>query len=153
MKIAPASSAEHVEIARRLFREYAEHIRVDLCFQGFERELAELPGAYGPPKGVLLLAWIDDAAIGCVGLRPCQSGTCEMKRLYVQPDRQGSGAGRALAERVIAEAVRLGYRAMVLDTLPVMESAIALYASLGFERRDPYYETPLKDTVFMEKTL
>lgn len=153
MKIAPALSAEHVEIARRLFREYAEYIRVDLCFQGFEQELAELPGAYGPPAGVLLLAWIDDAAIGCVGLRPHQSGACEMKRLYVQPDRQRSGAGRALAERVIAEAVRLGYRAMVLDTLPVMEPAIALYASLGFKRRDPYYETPLKDTVFMEKTL
>jgi GNAT superfamily N-acetyltransferase len=153
MDIVAASAPADVEAARRLFREYAAEIGVDLCFQGFGRELENLPGDYAPPGGRLLLAREGDEVIGCGALRPFRAGVGEMKRLYVLPAHRGSGAGRALAARLVADARAIGYRSMVLDTLPVMTAAIALYESLGFRRRDHYYDTPLAGTVFMELEL
>jgi len=144
---------EEVDTVRGLFREYAAEIEVDLCFQGFAQELANLPGDYAPPAGRLLLATQDGVIIGCGALRPLRPGVCEMKRLYVRPAHRGSGAGRALATRLVTEARDAGYRTIVLDTLPVMAAAIALYESLGFHRCTSYYDTPLAGTVFMERTL
>jgi ribosomal protein S18 acetylase RimI-like enzyme len=139
-----------MEIVRTLFKEYAASIGIDLCFQGFADELANLPGSYAPPRGRLMIASVDDAVAGCVALRPCEDGVCELKRMYVRPAFRGQGVGKRLAETIIAEARQIGYRCMRLDTLPSMTAATRLYESLGFVRRTAYYDTPLPETIFME---
>jgi len=153
VRIHRASSKEDIEIARELFREYADWLRADLCFQKFAEELAGLPGEYAPPRGRLLIACEGSEPIGCAALRPRQNNECEMKRLYVRPAFQGRGFGRRLAEEVIAQARAIGYSAIVLDTLPSMGIALRLYEALGFTRRSAYYATPLPETIFMELKL
>ncbi|KAK5682004.1 hypothetical protein LTR17_027442 [Elasticomyces elasticus] len=138
-----------------LFRAYAESLGIDLTFQDFSTELASLPGKYGAPKGVLLLARNNQyEAVGCVGLRPLpEPRYCEIKRLYVSPQGRGSGLGRVLAERVVHEAKAIGYEAMRLDTLPQMSAARSMYKSLGFREVEPYYRSPLEGSIFLELTL
>lgn len=154
LTIVPATTVRDVENVRALFREYERSLAVDLCFQGFDQEVASLPGAYAPPRGRLLIA-LDDAgeAAGCVALRPLGDEMCEMKRLYVRPSARGKSAGRSLATRVIDEARAAGYRTMRLDTLPVMREAHALYESLGFRRIAPYYPNPVPGAIYMERRL
>ena len=151
--ILHASTPEHYEAARGLFLEYAEELGVDLCFQGFDEELATLPGRYAPPSGRLLLALVDDAIVGCVGLRRIDDGTCEMKRMYLKPSHRGSGAGRLLADSIIEEARAMGYSAMRLDTLRSLRSARRIYAALGFREIDPYYDNPHGDVEYLELRL
>ena len=153
MNVIPAATGADVEQARRLFREYETSLGVDLCFQGFEQELAELPGKYAPPRGRLLLAVDDAAPAGCVALRPLDDAVCEMKRLYVRPPARGTRLGRLLAETIIGEARAIGYARMRLDTLPTMRDAIRLYRSLGFVEIALYYENPVVGTLFMERGL
>src|SRR5215470_988179 len=124
-------------VARRLVREYAASLNLDLGFQDFDREIASLPAEYGPPHGHFLLARLDGRFIGCGAFRRLSDVSCEMKRLYVVPDGRGTGAGRTMATALIAEAKRRGYTAMLLDTLPSMHDAHRLYASLGFEATAP----------------
>jgi ribosomal protein S18 acetylase RimI-like enzyme len=152
-RIRPASGPEDVDTARTLFREYADGLGVDLAFQGWERELRELPGDYAPPRGALFLAEREGQAVGCVALRPLDPPLCEMKRLYVRPAGRGTGLGRRLAEHVIAEARRLGYATMRLDTLPSMGDAQALYGRLGFREIAPYRYNPIVGTRFLELDL
>lgn len=149
-RIRPASGADDIETARTLFREYAAVLGIDLGFQDWERELGDLPGAYGPPRGALFLA--EDAAmiLGCVALRPLDSEACEMKRLYVRRQGRGRGLGRRLAEHAIAEGRRLGYARMRLDTLPTMSEAIALYRLLSFREIAPYRFNPVAGALFFE---
>ena len=148
------ASAEDLAQVRRLFRAYADWLAVDLCFQGFERELAELPGAYAPPAGRLLVARVGGEVAGCVGLRPLEPGVCEMKRLWVEPGFAGHGIGRALAEAIVEAARTIGYERMRLDTIPGrMPAAQRLYASLGFQEIPPYYDNPLAGVVMLELTL
>jgi ribosomal protein S18 acetylase RimI-like enzyme len=137
-------------LARDLFLEYQAWLDVDLCFQGFEAELASLPGGYAPPLGGLWFAQVD----GVVGLRPLETdGVAEMKRLWVRPDYRGLGLGRRLAETTVAAARSAGYRSLCLDTLPMMARAHGLYASLGFREAVPYYHNPLDGVVYLELDL
>lgn len=152
-KILTAKTTEHFEQARYLFQAYADWLQVDLSYQHFEQELTLIPQMYGPPHGKLLLAYVNDTAVGCVGVRPFKTTTCEMKRLYVNSDFQGLGIGRALAKQIIQEACTLGYESMVLDTLKRMQSARKLYQSLGFEKTSPYYENPLPEVIYLKMVL
>lgn len=139
---------------RRLFRQYVEELDFDLDFQNVEDELRALPGPYAPPEGVILLAKEDGETAGVVAVQPLdESGVCEMKRLYVRPARRGQGIGRTLAEAAVDAARHLGYDRMRLDTVASMTRARTLYRSLGFEERAPYYDNPLEDVVYMERTL
>jgi GNAT superfamily N-acetyltransferase len=151
--IVEAYSGAALEQVRTLFREYAVWIGVDLGFQGFDAELAGLPGDYAPPRGRLFLALHGAAAAGCAALHPWQGSVCEMKRLYVPERFRGLRLGRLLAERVIAAARELGYERMLLDTLPTMRAARGLYAALGFREVEPYRHIPIAGTSFMELDL
>ena len=149
-----ARTDAELEEVRRLFRAYARWLEVDLCFQGFEQELAELPGRYAPPAGRLLLARVAGEAVGAVGLRPLEPGICVMTRLWVEPGFGGRGIGRALAEAVVAAARTIGYERMRLDTIPArMPAAQHLYRSLGFAPIPPYYHNPLDGVVMLELRL
>jgi len=166
--IREAVTPGDIALARSLFVEYAQWLKVDLCFQGFDAELANLPGAYAPPLGRLLIAGAPAAAFGCVALRPLDQGCCgrvaraavgpdlqvgEVKRLYVQPAYRGERWGRRLAAAAIADARAIGYRELKLDTLGWMAAARALYADLGFRECEPYYDNPLPDVVYMSLDL
>ncbi|HSS45183.1 MAG TPA: GNAT family N-acetyltransferase [Thermoanaerobaculia bacterium] len=142
-----------IELVRTLFREYQQTLGIDLCFQNFEQELARLPGDYAPPSGRLLLASSDHEIAGCVALRKIEEDVCEMKRLYVRNAFRGQGVGRKLAEAILGEARRIGYRKMRLDTMPSMRAAIPLYRSLGFSEIAPYRVNPVEGALFMEKDL
>ena len=147
--IHQAASAEDMERARELFREYADWLKVDLCFQGFERELATLPGDYAPRDGRLLLAWHHEKPMGCIALRRVDATTGEVKRLYVRPEARGRRAGRRLVEQVIAASREIGYRRLVLDTLPQMPEALSLYRSFGFREIAAYYANPLPGVIYL----
>ncbi|PPJ51219.1 hypothetical protein CBER1_08054 [Cercospora berteroae] len=153
--IEPVNKQEDLTDTIKLFKIYAQSLGIDLQFQDFDNEMSSMPGKYAPPTGALYLARNNEGeAVGCVGLRPLSIPShCEMKRLYVDPKGRGMGVGKALAEKVVAEATRLGYEAMVLDTLESMESARALYKSLRFVETEAYYQTPLEDTRFLKLML
>jgi ribosomal protein S18 acetylase RimI-like enzyme len=156
--IEAANWPADVPLARELFLEYAEWLDLDLCFQGFDAELAGLPGGYAPPHGNLWFARVEGAVAGVVGLRPFaqdgrSQGWCEMKRLWVRPDYRGLGLGRRLAGQTLEAAEALGYRRMVLDTVHHMGEAQALYASLGFRDRREQVRDPHPELVYMERDL
>ena len=153
MNLIQAQAVSDLDAARALFREYQRFLGVDLCFQGFEEELATLPGRYAPPRGRLLLALDGSRAAGCVALRPLDDRICEMKRLFVRPAYRGRGLGRVLATRIVNEASALGYAAMRLDTLEGLEGAMHIYTSMGFQRCAPYYANPLPGVVYWERVL
>jgi len=154
VRIVQATTDDEIEQARALFTEYATGLGFSLCFQGFDKELAELPGDYAPPVGRLLLAYDDEQLLGCIALRRRDEVTCEMKRLFLRPDARGKGAGRILVDQILAAAREIGYRRMVLDTVPgTMDKAIELYRSVGFREIAPYYQSPVPGALFMELEL
>jgi putative acetyltransferase len=147
--IREAQSPADVAHARELFIEYQSALGVDLCFQGFAEELASLPGHYARPTGRLLLAEDGASVLGVVGLRALPGADCEMKRLYVRPAGRGLGIGRLLATTLIDEARMAGYRRVLLDTLPTMKGAQALYRSMGFAQIPAYCNNPIAGTLYM----
>ena len=150
--IQPESAAEWDQV-RELFREYWASFGFSPCFQGFEAEVADLPGAYAPPGGALVLALVEGQAAGCAALRRFDAQRCEAKRLYVRPRFRGLGMGRALLDWVIAEARTIGYREMVGDTIPQMAVALAMYDRAGFERTGPYAEAPTPGAIYLRLKL
>jgi putative acetyltransferase len=154
LTFAQAESPAQIAHARELFLEYAESLGFSLCFQNFDKELAGLPGDYAPPEGRLLLAEYEGQLAACVALHKLDSSVCEMKRLYLRQRFRGKGVGRALAERIIAEARRIGYRRMRLDTVePIMKDAVAMYRKLGFRDIAPYRPNPIAGAMYMELEL
>lgn len=157
IRLVTPEGPEAIAAVRTIFREYAEGLGVDLCFQGFEDELAALPGDYAAPAGQLLLALVDGEVAGCGALRALHdvdhANACEMKRLYVRPAFRRFGLGRRLAEALMDEARRCGYSVMLLDTLDDMEAARELYASLGFAETAPYYYNPLPGAHYLRADL
>lgn len=162
--ISAAESPLDIAQIRKLFTEYAESLGFSLCFQDFDRELTGLPGDYAPPEGRLLIARRGDESAGCIalhGFEPdrlepdrVEPGICEMKRLYVRPQFRGSGLGRLLTERVIADAKSVGYAKMRLDTVePKMKNAVALYRALGFREIGSYRPNPIEGAMYMELAL
>jgi ribosomal protein S18 acetylase RimI-like enzyme len=150
LKIAPAAVLRDIEDVRALFDEYSGLVAEALCFQNFDEERAALPGEYAPPGGALLIARDGKAPAGCVALRRLDAGTGEMKRLYVRAQYRGSGLGRMLAIAVIEEARTRNYARVVLDTLPKLAPAIALYRDLGFRETGPYLASPTPGALCLE---
>ena len=150
--IARADTADLPGV-RELLAEYEAGVGVPLDFQDFDREVAELPGAYAPPRGALLVARAGGNLVGCVALRPLTGDACEMKRLFVRPSARGLHLGERLAHAIVAEARALGYARMRLDTLPTMAAAQSLYERLGFQDVAPYTDNPVPGTRFLELRL
>jgi ribosomal protein S18 acetylase RimI-like enzyme len=157
IRIVPSEAAPLLDATRDIFSEYAGTLGIDLAFQQFDDELATLPGVYAAPRGVLLLALVDEAVAGCVALRPLDdadyANACEMKRLYVRKAFRGFGLGRLLAEHALDAARRAGYGCVLLDTLDDMEAARALYEELGFEEVPPYYHNPIAGAHYLKAEL
>lgn len=153
LQIAHVQGGAELESARMLFLEYAQSLDFSLCFQQFDQELSDLPGAYDAPAGRLLLASIDGWPVGCIALRPFDPAAAEVKRLFVSPPYRGLGVGRALVECAIHIAAAIGYKRLLLDTTERMHAARALYASLGFRPTPPYNAAPLPDVLYMERLL
>ena len=149
ISLAQASTSSDWRTARAMIEEYAASLGVDLCFQGFAEEMEHIADEYSPPRGALLLAKEGEAVVGCVGLRPHGgAGDCEMKRMYVPPAGRGRGIGRRLAEAIVAEARSRGYSRMLLDTLPHLEAAQALYRSMGFVETAAYRHNPVPGALY-----
>lgn len=155
--VVGATDTKQVQAARLLFVEYAQGLGVDLCFQNFDTEVAQLPGEYAEPGGALLLAFVDGQAAGCVALRALPSvdyaNACEMKRLYVRPAFRRLGLGRVLAVQLLNLATQAGYSCLLLDTLDDMEAAREMYVSLGFEEIPPYYFNPIPGAHYLKVDL
>jgi GNAT superfamily N-acetyltransferase len=154
LTLVQAESQAEIAQVRQLFLEYAQSLGFSLCFQNFDEELANLPGDYSRPDGCLLLAGLAGEVAGCVAMHKLQSEVCEMKRLYLRPPFRGKGFGRVLANAVISEARKSGYKFMRLDTVePVMKDAVAMYRRLGFYEIEPYRVNPMAGTLYMELQL
>jgi len=147
--IRHATLPHDLDVVRELFREYSLGLGIDLCFQGFEAELAQLPGKYAAPMGRIMLAWEGEQAIACVAMRPVDATSCEMKRLYVRPAMRKRQLGRRLVEHILAQAKEAGYRRICLDTMPSMNAAIGLYTDLGFQKIEPYVFNPVEGALFL----
>ncbi len=157
ISLVTPNDGELIDLARGIFREYADSLGIDLAFQDFDAELAGLPGPYAPPDGHLMLAFVDGELAGCGAFRGLSDvdypNACEMKRLYVRPAFRRFGLGRLLAQALLDEARRAGYSATLLDTLDDMEAARSLYASLGFEEIPPYYFSPIAGSHYLKADL
>ncbi|MEE8350891.1 MAG: GNAT family N-acetyltransferase [Rhodospirillales bacterium] len=151
--ITQAHGEQDMDIVRELFVEFQKAINVDLCFQDFEKELAEMPGNYAPPRGGLFLAREGEDVAAVIGVRPLEDRKAEMKRLYVRSGWRGHGLGRRLADTAVSTASKAGYSTICLDTLEFMDEARALYLSMGFREIPAYYDNPLDGVVYMELSL
>lgn len=154
IEIVQAETTEQIEQSRILFREYEAWFGLNLCFQNFDEEVANLPGKYALPEGRLFLAFAGEKLAGCIAMRKLETDVCEMKRLFVREDFRGQNVGKSLIEKLIEEARSLGYKKMRLDTYPPkMGKAVKMYESYGFREISPYYHNPYGEALFMELDL
>lgn len=153
VRFVKVDEGEDLDVIRQLFREYAESLEIDLCFQNFEEELKALPGKYAAPEGTMILALVDGESAGCIALRKSSEGIAEMKRLFVRDDYRGLHIGKRLVQLILEEAARLGYSYIRLDTLSTMKEAVSLYQSFGFYEIAPYIYNPIEDAKYMELRL
>ena len=153
MRIKRAQTKAEIQEVESLFQEYESFLNVDLCFQNFEDELANLPGKYSPPRGDLLIGLDGEKIVGCVAVRKLDDDICEMKRLFVRQESRGTGLGRQLAQEIIVISQKLGYSLMRLDTLDRLTKVMHLYKTLGFKKIESYYENPLPGVVYWELKL
>ena len=149
IEIREATSLGAIEIVRELFREYGNLPDVNIA----QHEFAGLPGEYAPPTGALLVAMDEQDGAGCVALRKFDPMTCEMKRLYVRPKYRSQGIGKKLVWTIIARAQELEYEQMRLDTRGWMQSAQAVYRSIGFHEIPPYLNETVPGTMYFELDL
>lgn len=152
-QIVGQGDGEQIQIARELFLEYQAELGIDLCFQGFEEELASLPGKYGPPSGRLLVIYRDELPVACGALHNLGNRVCEMKRIYVRPSARRLGLARSISEHLMDFGRASGYKTVRLDTLRRLPGAIQLYEKLGFAEIEPYNYNPEPDIVYMERSL
>ena len=152
VRVAAVTPSE-MSMVRILFEEYWKSFGFSPCFQAFDVELAGLPGGYAPPGGRLALAFDDAEPVGCIALRRIDPRRCEAKRLYVKPAWRRRGAGRALLAWVIAEAKAAGYSELLGDTMPYMDTALAMYERMGFQRAEPYSPSPAPDAIYLRLVL
>jgi ribosomal protein S18 acetylase RimI-like enzyme len=138
---------------RELLREYQRSLGIDLCFQDFENELLELPGAYAPPDGRLYAVLVGQKLAGSIALRRHDAHSCEMKRLYLRPEFLGQGLGKLMAQHIIEDACAIGYQRILLDTLPAMQAAQGIYQKLGFRETTAYVFNPVAGVRYMELLL
>ena len=143
-----------------LFTEYTRMLvshdpsfQIYLDIQHYEDEIRDLKAKYGQPEGRLYLALWEGEAAGCIALRKLDEQRCEMKRLYVRPAFRGHKIGDALVDRILQDARAIGYRHMLLDTLPFLESAIHIYQKRGFYEIPCYNDSPVETTIFMQYDL
>lgn len=153
MSVEIRSAYNHIDEIKELFAEYTDMLGIDLTFQDYEKEIDTLPAKYALPKGRLYIALYDNAPVGCIALRPVDEKYCEMKRLFVKPPFRGLKIGKLLIDTVIAEAKRMQYEYMVLDTLTSLDRALFLYKSLGFCEFEPYYHNPIQGVVYLRLDL
>jgi GNAT superfamily N-acetyltransferase len=153
VRLFQATTPHEWDEARRLVREYAASLDVDLSFQNFDEELRHFATEYAPPGGAFILAEDAGQSLACIGLRQFSGEIGEIKRLYVIPAARGRGLGRVLVEHIIATARRIGYRSVLLDTLPFMKEAQALYVSLGFQPTTAYRFNPIEGSAFLRLDL
>ena len=153
LEIIPAHEEPLLSEIRVLFREYGESLGFHLCFQDFDREMAELPGRYSPPDGRLLIAKWSGRVAGCVAMKRLGPDVCEMKRFYVRSGFRGKGIGQAVAKAILDESRIAGYSCMRLDTVPSMQSAIRIYEALGFKDIEPYVYNPISGVRYLELRL
>ena len=150
-KYVPVTSGEEYTEAKKLFREYAALINIDLAFQNFEEELSAINKMYAPPAGGIILCKADEKFVGCIAIRKIEEHICEIKRMYVDPIFQGRGIGKELLEKALQLAKYYNYELIRLDTLNYMEQAIRLYKQYGFYEIEPYYFNPNTTAIFFEK--
>jgi len=153
LRVVTASDPESIAHTALLFRMYQDDLGVDLCTQGFEEEIAALPGLYSLPRGVLFIGLVDDEPVACGAVRPLEAGICEMKRIFIRPEWRGYGYGRRMTERLVEFGRISGYERMRLDTLARLTPAVQLYRTLGFTEIPPYYDIDIPDVVFFELDL
>lgn len=153
MNIKVISAINQLDEIRQLFREYANSLEIDLCFQDFEEELKSLPGKYSEPDGRLYIAYLDDKVVGCIALRRYDDIRAELKRLFVRNGYRGLGISKRLIQRIIQDALDIGYHSILLDTLDTMKPAISLYTSIGFKEIESYYDNPIKGAKYFELDL
>ncbi|MEN9975896.1 MAG: hypothetical protein RIR36_56 [Bacteroidota bacterium] len=149
-----ATQGPALESVKDLFKAYLHELNEDLCFQSFDSEIDNPLYKYSAPTGALFIATYNATPVGCIALQPLQdAGTCEMKRLYVDPEYRKFGIGDALVKALLQEAKTMDYILMKLDTLERLQAAIKLYQKFGFETVNAYYDNPLPGVVFMQKEL
>jgi putative acetyltransferase len=153
IQICQPKTDEEYELVKEIFIEYQQYLAVDLCFQNFETELANIKTVYAEPKGTIIIAKDGGNLAGCIAFKPIETNICEMKRLYVKPQYRALGLGRILTEKLIAKAITQQYVTMKLDTLTTLTEAVKLYKSLGFVETKPYVYNPLNNVLYFEKTL